>query len=95
MNSTEIQEIDQVEAKIGTEEASPVSKDEVPLSTGSLIFHEPGINCCIIAIMGYKSKLDPAVIKEGLKQTLIKHPCFSSKLVRNHTTTLFCKINLA
>ncbi|KAK6262489.1 hypothetical protein QUC31_008305 [Theobroma cacao] len=83
MNSTEIQEIDQVEAKIGTEEASPVSKDEVPLSTGSLIFHEPGINCCIIAIMGYKSKLDPAVIKEGLKQTLIKHPCFSSKLVMN------------
>lgn len=83
MNSTEIQEIDQVEAKIGTEEASPVSKDEVPLSTGSLIFHEPGINCCIIAIMGYKSKLDPAVIKEGLKQTLIKHPCFSSKLMMN------------
>ncbi|XP_021297233.1 O-acyltransferase WSD1 [Herrania umbratica] len=81
MNSTEIQELDQVEAKIGTDMATPVSKDEVPLSPGSLIFLEPGINCCVIAILGWKSKPDPAVIKEGLKQTLIKHPCFSSKLM--------------
>ncbi|XVE64388.1 hypothetical protein DITRI_Ditri07aG0096900 [Diplodiscus trichospermus] len=62
-------------------------KDEVApplrLSPGSLLFQEPGTDCCIIAMMGSKTKFDPGIVKEGLKQTLLKHPRFSSKLVIN------------
>ncbi|XVF10059.1 hypothetical protein REPUB_Repub07fG0150900 [Reevesia pubescens] len=52
----------------------------VALSPVSLIFHEPRTNCCIIAIIGCKTKYDPGIVKLGLKQTLINHPRFSSNL---------------
>ncbi|OMP02222.1 hypothetical protein COLO4_11274 [Corchorus olitorius] len=80
---------DQVEGKAknnDAEKASPSSKwkeKAEPLSPVSLVFHEPRTYCCIIAIMGCKTKLHPGVVKEGLNHTLIKHPRFSSKLVMN------------
>ncbi|KAK9672449.1 hypothetical protein RND81_12G101500 [Saponaria officinalis] len=55
--------------------------EEEPLSPGARLFHAPKFNCCIIAIVGCKTKFDVEVIKQGLLHTLIKHPRFSSKLV--------------
>ena len=85
MDEIEIQESseEEEETKIDAVDKASAGKDEVtPLSPGSLLFHEPGTNCCIIAMMGCKTKFDPGILKEGLKQTLVKHHRFSSKLVR-------------
>ncbi|GAB2265077.1 hypothetical protein Dimus_000144 [Dionaea muscipula] len=54
---------------------------EEPLSPGARIFHTSKMNCCIIAMIGLKTEVNVDVIKEGLENTLIKHPRFSSKLV--------------
>lgn len=51
-----------------------------PLSPAGRLFHAPRMNCCIITEMGCKTKMDVEVLKEGAKQTLLKHPRFSSKL---------------
>ncbi|KAK8497266.1 hypothetical protein V6N12_047037 [Hibiscus sabdariffa] len=51
------------------------------LSPGSLLFLEPKTSCCIIAMMGCKTSIDPAILKLGLNQTLLHHPRFSSKLL--------------
>lgn len=52
-----------------------------PLSPMGHIFHVPGLNYFIIAVLGCKIKVDVEMIKYGINQTLIKHPRFSSKLV--------------
>lgn len=54
---------------------------EQPLSPASRVFHAPELNCYVVAIIGIKIKIEPDVIIEGLKQSLIRHPRFSSKLV--------------
>lgn len=56
-------------------------EEEQPLSPAARIFHAPEFNCYVIAVIGVKKKIEPDVIIEGLKQTLIRHPRFSSKLV--------------
>ncbi|KAK7300876.1 hypothetical protein RJT34_11727 [Clitoria ternatea] len=52
------------------------------LSPAGKLFHSPSLNCYVIAVMGCKTSINPQVIKEGLCQTLLKHPRFSSKLVK-------------
>uniref|UniRef100_A0A7C9ELU2 Uncharacterized protein n=1 Tax=Opuntia streptacantha TaxID=393608 RepID=A0A7C9ELU2_OPUST len=63
--------------------AAAEQEEEVvePLSPGARLFHAPQMSCCIIAEMGCKTKIDVEVLKEGAKQSLLKHPRFSSKLV--------------
>ncbi|XP_010503567.1 PREDICTED: O-acyltransferase WSD1-like [Camelina sativa] len=56
-------------------------EDEQPLSPAARLFHAPEFNCNIISVIGIKSKMDPDVIMRGFKQTFIRHPRFSSKLV--------------
>ncbi|XP_010426433.1 PREDICTED: O-acyltransferase WSD1 [Camelina sativa] len=56
-------------------------EEEQPLSPTARIFHAPEFNCYVIAVIGLKKKIEADVITEGLKQTLIRHPRFSSKLV--------------
>ncbi|CAN1250599.1 Wax ester synthase/diacylglycerol acyltransferase 5 [Linum perenne] len=51
------------------------------LSPAARLFHSPKFNCYIVAIMGYKTKINPAAVMSGVERTLIKHPRFSSKLV--------------
>ncbi|XP_057428587.1 wax ester synthase/diacylglycerol acyltransferase 11-like [Lotus japonicus] len=51
-----------------------------PLSPAAQLFLAPSFNCYVIAMMGCKTKINPQVIKEGLCQTLLKHPRFTSKL---------------
>lgn len=55
---------------------------EKMLSPAARLFQSPRFNCYIIAIMGCKTRIDPEIIKQGLSQTLLKHPRFSSKLER-------------
>ncbi|XP_050236438.1 wax ester synthase/diacylglycerol acyltransferase 5-like isoform X2 [Mercurialis annua] len=57
--------------------------EEAELSPGGRIFHAPRFNCYILSIIGLNTAVDPALLKFGLQQTLIKHPRFSSKLSIN------------
>ncbi|KAG2700728.1 hypothetical protein I3843_06G010300 [Carya illinoinensis] len=55
--------------------------DEEPLSPAARLFHAPRFNVYIIVVVGFKTRLNPDVVKAGLEQTLVKHPRFSSKMV--------------
>ncbi|KAK7384929.1 hypothetical protein VNO78_30632 [Psophocarpus tetragonolobus] len=72
------------------------SREGEPLSPAGKLFHEPSLNCYVIAIMGCKTTINPQVIREGLCQTLLKHPRFTSKLVKEGSKTKWIptKINL-
>lgn len=56
---------------------------EEPVSPAGRMFHEPNFNVHVIAIMGSKYKIQPDVAKANAPKTLLKHPRFSSLLVRN------------
>ncbi|KAG2329558.1 hypothetical protein Bca52824_000738 [Brassica carinata] len=55
-------------------------EEEQPLSPAARVFHAPEFNCYVITVIGVKKKIEPDVVIEGLKQTLIRHPRFSSKM---------------
>lgn len=63
-------------------------EDGQPLSPVARLFHEPGSNVYIVAIMGFRVKLHPDVVKPVLTHVFLKHPRFSSLQVRNSTSTL-------
>ncbi|XP_029130002.1 O-acyltransferase WSD1 isoform X2 [Cajanus cajan] len=63
------------------------SREGEPLSPTAKLFHEPSLNCYVIAIMGCKTSINPQVIREGLYQTLLKQPRFTSKLVKKGRKT--------
>nr|VDC96003.1 unnamed protein product [Brassica oleracea] len=58
--------------------------DDQPLTPTARLFTAPEFNCYITAVIGLKSKIKRDVFIEGLEQTLLKHPRFSSILVRNN-----------
>lgn len=62
-------------------------EDGQPLSPVASLFHQPGSNVYIVAILGSKIKLQPDVIKPLLIHALLKHPRFSSLQVRISTFT--------
>ncbi|XP_012570634.1 wax ester synthase/diacylglycerol acyltransferase 11-like isoform X2 [Cicer arietinum] len=62
--------------------ASSSSREGEELSPAARLFHSPSFNCYVIAIIGCKTNINPQVIKQGLSQTLLKHPRFTSKLVK-------------
>ncbi|KAL0713911.1 hypothetical protein Bca4012_020889 [Brassica carinata] len=53
-------------------------EEEQPLSPAARVFHAPEFNCYVITVIGVKKKIEPDVVIEGLKQTLIRHPRFSN-----------------
>lgn len=59
------------------------------LSPAARLFHAPKFNCCILAIMGCKTSIDPDVVKAGLRETLLRHPRFSSKMVPFYCSVQF------
>lgn len=59
-----------------------ITAEDEPLSPPALLFQSPKLNCYVIATMGSKTKWDPQLVKIGLENTLVKHPRFSSLLVR-------------
>ncbi|AES58773.1 putative transferase [Medicago truncatula] len=58
-----------------------------PLSPAARLFHSPSFNCYVIAIIGCKTSINPQVIRDGLCQTILKHPRFTSKLVKKGRKT--------
>ncbi|KAF2530305.1 hypothetical protein F2Q70_00045795 [Brassica cretica] len=59
-----------------------VTEGEEPVSPFAKLFSLPGLNVFNIVTFGSKTEVDPSTIVEGLKNTLINHPRFSSILVR-------------
>ena len=59
-------------------------EEEQPLSPAGRLFHGPNTNVHVLAIMGYKVKIDPVVALDNLPLTLLKHPRFSSLPVSNN-----------
>ncbi|MED6188001.1 hypothetical protein PIB30_081798 [Stylosanthes scabra] len=58
-----------------------------PMSPASKLFHSPNFNCHVIAVLGCKTSINPEVIKEGFRQSILKHSRFSSKLVKKGRKT--------
>ncbi|KAL5542480.1 hypothetical protein UlMin_010190 [Ulmus minor] len=55
-------------------------EEEEPVSPAGRLFLEPTFNLHVIAIMGWKTKIYPDVVKANLPLTLLKHHRFSSLL---------------
>lgn len=49
------------------------------------LFHSQKFSCYIVIRMGCSTRFNQEVIKFGLEQTLLKHPRFSSKMVKDRT----------
>ena len=64
--------------------AKQVMPSEEPLSPFSRLFSMPGQDCFNIITIGCKTEGNAHAIVEGLKNTLINHPRFSSILVINN-----------
>lgn len=62
-------------------------EEEEPLSPMARIFQSSGADYCTVIIVGFKTKINPDVILDDLKQSVSKHPRISSKLV---TLDMFC-----
>ncbi|GMY07424.1 wax ester synthase/diacylglycerol acyltransferase 11-like isoform X2 [Fagus crenata] len=54
--------------------------NEEALNPAAQLFHAQRLNCYIVTIVGFKTKINPNVIKAGLEHTLLKHPLFCSKI---------------
>ncbi|XP_056846207.1 wax ester synthase/diacylglycerol acyltransferase 2 isoform X2 [Raphanus sativus] len=61
-----------------------VTEGEEPVSPFAQLFSLPGLDVFNIVTIGWKTEGDPFIIVEGLKNTLINHPRFSSILVTDH-----------
>ncbi|KAK4485353.1 hypothetical protein RD792_007992 [Penstemon davidsonii] len=58
-----------------------ISLEEEPASPSARLMQAQGFNLYILAIMGFTKAIDVNAFKQGLEQTLLKHPRFSSVLV--------------
>ncbi|KAF2563913.1 hypothetical protein F2Q70_00017941 [Brassica cretica] len=57
-----------------------MAKEEEPLSPMARMFQSSGTDYCTVIIVGFKTKINPDVILDDLKQNVSKHPRISSKL---------------
>ncbi|KAL3653627.1 hypothetical protein CASFOL_003308 [Castilleja foliolosa] len=56
-------------------------EEEEPGSPGARLMQAPGFNLCILAVLGYTTKIDIDLFKKELNRTLVKHPRFSSLMI--------------
>lgn len=68
------------------------NEEEEPLSPMARVFQSPGIDLCAIINIGFKTKINPDVVLDALKQNVYKHPRFSSKLVPSYTYTIYAHV---
>ncbi|XP_010471231.1 PREDICTED: O-acyltransferase WSD1-like [Camelina sativa] len=61
-----------------------VTEGEEPVSPFARLFSLPGLDVFNVVTIGCKTEGNPSTIVEGLKNTLINHPRFSSILVNGH-----------
>ncbi|CAH8359304.1 unnamed protein product [Eruca vesicaria subsp. sativa] len=60
------------------------TEGEEPVSPTAKLFSYPGLHVFNIVTFGLKIEVDPSTFVEGLKNTLINHPRFSSILLTGH-----------
>ncbi|KFK34209.1 hypothetical protein AALP_AA5G115000 [Arabis alpina] len=72
-----------IQVDISDTTASKQVEKDIPLSPAARVFNAPKLNCYVIAVLGVKKKIEPYAVMEGFKQSLIRHPRFSSKLVNS------------
>ncbi|XP_010415940.1 PREDICTED: O-acyltransferase WSD1-like isoform X4 [Camelina sativa] len=60
------------------------TEGEAPVSPFARLFSLPGLDVFNVVTIGCKTEGNPSTIVEGLKNTLINHPRFSSILVTGH-----------
>ncbi|CAH8271274.1 unnamed protein product [Arabidopsis lyrata] len=48
--------------------------EEEPLSPMARVFQSPGIDLCALINIGFKTKINPDVVLDALKQNVYKHP---------------------
>uniref|UniRef100_M4ENH7 Uncharacterized protein n=1 Tax=Brassica campestris TaxID=3711 RepID=M4ENH7_BRACM len=69
-------------------------EDGEPLSPMARVFQLPGNDCCIITVIGCKTKINADVIRSGLNQNVFKHPRFSRKLSRDGLSWIKTQVNI-
>ncbi|CAH8277592.1 unnamed protein product [Arabidopsis lyrata] len=69
-------------------------ENEEPLSPMARVFQSPGNNCCIITMIGCKTKINADVILRALKLNVSKHPRFSSKLSDDGACWIKTQVNV-
>lgn len=72
---------EKIEMEIKTKLHVQDEEDEQPLSPAARLFHTREFNLNIISVIGLKSKINSDMIIRGFKESCIKHPRFSSRLV--------------
>ncbi|KAL9283310.1 putative transferase [Arabidopsis thaliana] len=68
--------------------------EEEPLSPMARLFQSPGIENCIITMIGFKAKINPDIILDDLKHNVSKHPRFCSKLSDDGERWMKTKVNV-
>ncbi|KAL0773813.1 hypothetical protein Bca101_038964 [Brassica carinata] len=58
------------------------------------VFQSPGNDCCVITMIGCKTKINADVIRSGLKENISKHPRFSSKLSQDGLSWIKTQVNI-
>ncbi|CAH2079967.1 unnamed protein product [Thlaspi arvense] len=69
-------------------------EDGEPLSPLARVFQSPGSDCCIITMIGCKTKIHADAIKNGLKKNVSRHPRFSSKLSHDGSSWINTQVNV-
>nr|XP_043626952.1 wax ester synthase/diacylglycerol acyltransferase 11-like [Erigeron canadensis] len=68
----------QIKTTTTKDDSSRFKEQDQLLSPMARLFHEPGSNVYIIAMMGCKTRINSDVVKQNLVHSLLRHPRFSS-----------------
>ncbi|CAA7054404.1 unnamed protein product [Microthlaspi erraticum] len=68
--------------------------EEPPLSPAARLFQMPSTELCIIAMIGFRTKINPDVILDDLKHYVSKHLRFCSKLSDNGERWIKTQVNV-
>ncbi|CAN7005419.1 unnamed protein product [Brassica rapa subsp. trilocularis] len=69
-------------------------EEEEPLSPMARVFQSRGIDYCAVTMIGFKTKIKPAVVLDALKHNVYKHPRFSSKLSSDGAKWIETEVNV-
>ncbi|XP_019086428.1 PREDICTED: O-acyltransferase WSD1-like [Camelina sativa] len=69
-------------------------EDGEPLSPMARVFQSPGNDCCILTMIGCKTKINADVLQHALKLNVSKHPRFSSRLSTDGACWIKTQVNV-
>ncbi|XP_010450747.2 PREDICTED: O-acyltransferase WSD1-like [Camelina sativa] len=73
---------------------SEEDEDGEPLSPMARVFQSPGNDCCILTMIGCKTKINADIIQHALKLNVSKHPRFSSRLSDDGACWIKTQVNV-